>query len=87
MLSDTHPDAERVQIELLRRTSPEERLGKALNLTSAMLRTSRQTIAALNPGLNEQELGIECVELYYGKELATQVRRYLDAKDPGDAIV
>jgi hypothetical protein len=87
MLSDTHPDAERVQIELLRRATPEARLGKALGLTSAMLSASRETIAALNPGLDQEELGVKRVELYYGKELAGRLSAYLKTRKRGDAVL
>lgn len=77
MLSDTHPDAERVQIELLRQKTPMQRLGMALDLTDSLLRSSRQTIASRNPHLNAHELTVKCVELYYGKQLAAQLRDYL----------
>jgi hypothetical protein len=77
MLSDTHPDADRVQIELLRRATPEQRLEKTLNLTATLVNASRETLASLNPGLSEQELSIKCVELYYGKELADGLRSRL----------
>jgi hypothetical protein len=86
MLSDTHPDAERVQIELLRRATPEQRLEKAISLSAALIDSSRQTIAALNPELNPQELNVRCVELYYGKALAMQLRDYLQIKmEPNNA--
>jgi hypothetical protein len=77
MLSDTHPDAERVQIELLRRTSPEGRFCMALNLSAALIDSSRQTIAERNPDLSPRELGLRCVELYYGKTLAARLRDYV----------
>jgi hypothetical protein len=77
MLSDTHPEAQRVQIELLRRMAPEERLRAALGLTAAMVNLSRETIAALNPDLDSDELNLKCVGLYYGKELASRLRAYL----------
>ncbi|MEN6452316.1 MAG: hypothetical protein ABFC96_17635 [Thermoguttaceae bacterium] len=80
MLSDTHPDAERVQIELLRQMTPEERLRMAFGLTATMVNLSRQTIAALNPGLDARELNLKCVELYYGKELASRLREYLQTR-------
>lgn len=78
MLSDTHPDAERFQIELLRKSTPEERLARALSLTAAVVNLSRQTISELNPGLGPQELNIKCVELYYGQKLAAGLREYLN---------
>ncbi len=77
MLSDTHPDAERVQIELLRRTSPAQRLRMTVNFTAALVDSSRRTIAAQNPGLSPRELSLRCVQLYYGKALAERLRNYL----------
>lgn len=78
MLSDTHPDAERVQIELLRKAGPENRLVQSLSLTATLVNLSQQAIAERNPGLNPQEFDIKCVELYYGKELASRLRDYLN---------
>jgi hypothetical protein len=79
MLTDTHPDAERVQIELLRRASPEQKFCTPINLTAALIDSSRQTIAATNPELSPRELNLRCVELYYGEALAARVRDYLQA--------
>jgi hypothetical protein len=80
MLSDTHPDAERVQIELLRRKTPEERFATAMHLTDALLQSSSDMIATLNPGLTPEELGVKRVEYYYGRELASQLRNYLKSR-------
>jgi len=77
MISDTHPDAAQVQIDLLRKAGAAERLGMSLSLTATVVNLSRQTIAELNPGLAPQQLNIKCVELYYGKELAARLRKYL----------
>ncbi len=77
MLSDTHPDAERIQIELLRKMTPAQRLKKAIDLTNAYFRSTRQAIIEQNPDLNAQALCVKCVEFHYGKQLAEQVREYL----------
>jgi hypothetical protein len=87
MLSDTHPDAEKVQIELLRGMTPAERLGMALRLTAALVNMSRQTIASLNPDLDPQELNIKCVELFYGKDLAERLRSYLQNMEQQNVVV
>ena len=87
MLSDTHPDAEKVQIELLRGMTPAERLGTALRLTAALVNMSRQTIASLNPDLNPQELNIKCVELFYGKDLAERLCSYLQNMEQQNVVV
>jgi hypothetical protein len=78
MLSDTHPDAERVQIDLLRQTTPEQRLCKVASLTNALIDSSRQTIAAQNPTLSPKALSVRCVELYYGEALAARFQEYLE---------
>jgi hypothetical protein len=80
MLSDTHPDAERVQIELVRRMTPAERLRKVASLTNALLDSSRRTIACNNPTLSSEQLDIRCVELYYGSALAARLREYLETQ-------
>jgi hypothetical protein len=86
MLTDTHPRAERVQIELLRKASATQRLGMSLSLTATVVNLSRRTIAELNPGLDAQQLNVKCVELYYGKELATRLRDYLKREQPDVAV-
>ena len=80
MLTDTHPDAERVQIELIRKASVAERIRRMRSLTSTMINLSRQAIAKANPGLVGKEFELKCVELYYGKELARKLRDYLDTE-------
>jgi hypothetical protein len=86
MLSDTHPDAEKVQLDLLRKAGAAERLGMSLALTATVVNRSRQTIAKLNPGLDPQQLNLKCVELYYGKELAGRLRDHLTTEHPNVAI-
>lgn len=81
MLSDTHPDAERVQIELLRQATGAQRMAQALSLTSLVIRLSRRAIARVNPHLSEQEVEMLWVELNYGKELATGLRKYREDKN------
>jgi hypothetical protein len=80
MLSDTHPDAERVQIELLRRMSGAQRIAKMRAHTAMAIRLSRQAIARANPQLNEQEVILLWVEYTYGKDLAEGYRHYLESR-------
>ncbi len=76
MLSDTHPDAERMQIELLRRATPDQRFCTTIDLTAALIGASRQTIAERNPTLSRRDLDLRCVALYYGNALAARLRDY-----------
>ncbi len=77
MLSDTHPEAEKVQIELIRKMSVGERLGIMRSMTATAIGLSRRAIAEANPELTGQEFELKCIELYYGADLAARVREYL----------
>ncbi len=80
MFSDTHPDAEKVQIELLRKASTSERCALMCSLTATAVSLSRRAIARANPDLSPQEVDLKFVELHYGKKLASRVRRYLERR-------
>jgi hypothetical protein len=77
MLSDTSPDAERVQIELLRRASVAERAACLLSMSDWTIELSRRGIQQATPGLSDEEVGLRFVELHYGRHLAEEVRAYL----------
>jgi len=78
MPSDSHPDAEKVQIELLRQASLAQRFARMQSLTAMAINLSRRAIADANPKFSPKQLDLKCVELYYGQALAARVRRYLD---------
>ena len=80
MLSDTHPDAEKVQIDLLRKASNSDRFALMGSLTATAISLSRRAIARANPDLSPQEVDLEFVEIHYGKELAARLRRYLEMR-------
>ena len=77
MLSDTHPDAERVQIELIRRKTVSERFALVRSLTAFVIDLSRRAVARANPDLDDDELRLKFIEINYGAELAQRVRDYL----------
>jgi len=76
-ISDTDPEAARVQLELIRRASPGRRLSLALSLSRTVLGLSRRGLARRMPGAGEAEVGLRFVELHYGGELAEAVRDHL----------
>ena len=76
-LTDTDPEAARVQLELLRRASPARRPRLALSLSHSVLSLSRDGIARRLPGASRREIGLEFVRLHYGEELADELRQYL----------
>jgi len=77
MLSDTHPDAEKVQIDLIRKASVAKRISMMRSLTSMLVKLSRRGIARLNPNFDSQEVNLLWVEINYGKPLAEELRIYL----------
>ena len=77
MLTDTHPEAEKVQLELLRKKTPSERFALMRSLTAFVTGLSRRSLMQANPNISETELRIKVIELQYGKELAQRVRNYL----------
>lgn len=78
MLSDTSPQAEKVQIELLRKSTVAERFAKVRALTARTVRLSKRAIARANPDLSPEELKLKFIELHYGNGLGERVRHYLD---------
>jgi hypothetical protein len=77
MLTDTHPEAERVQIELLRQKTLAERFMMVRSLTAFSLGLSRDALRRLYPDLSPEEFRLKIIEHHYGKELAQRVREYL----------
>jgi len=76
-MNDTHPEAERIWIDLLRRAGPERRLAMAIELTDRVVRTARAAIARANPQLPPLKQKLLLAEVSYGREVADRVRDYL----------
>ena len=81
MISDTHPEAEAVQIELLRRATNRERFERMCSLTQLALFHARRAIERANPEASARERDIIFLETHYGSELAAAVREYLEQRD------
>ena len=77
MSLDTHPDAEQIQISLLRKASAAERISRACSLSETVIQLSHRAFRRANQELNEQELKLLFVEYCYGKDLSDCVRKYL----------
>jgi hypothetical protein len=80
MLSDTSPEAERVQLEILRKMSVAERMGRVRDWTRMLVHLSREGLARANPGVDKRELDILWVEQQYGRDLAVRLREYVERK-------
>ena len=78
--SDTDPQAERVQIELLRAASVSERISLVRSLSQTVMTLSRRAIQRVNPSMSERELDLAFVAYHYGEDLAERLRQYLRRK-------
>jgi hypothetical protein len=77
---DTAPEAERVQIELIRQSSVARRISMVRSLSQTTMYLSRRAIQRANPALSEREVDFAFVELHYGKDLAERLRSYMERK-------
>jgi hypothetical protein len=73
-LSDTDPDALRLQNELLRQATPARRLEMALSLSAALIEIAYAGIRRRHAGISDVDAGLRFVEIQYGRELAQAVR-------------
>lgn len=79
-LTDTDPEAARVQLELLRKATPGRRVALALSLSRSVMELSRAGIASRMPGASEDERAIRFVALHYGDSLAQELRAHLSTR-------
>ncbi|HLT47017.1 MAG TPA: hypothetical protein VK002_07300 [Rubricoccaceae bacterium] len=79
-LDDTHPDAERVRLRLLREAGTARRLALTFGLTQQALDLSAEALRRRHPDLPERERRLRAVALRYGEALACDLRAYLDAR-------
>jgi hypothetical protein len=82
VLSDTSPEAEKVQLDILRQMTVAQRLGLVRSLTRTVVHLSRDGLARANPGLDDRQLGLLWVEQQYGRDLALRLRDYLERMPP-----
>lgn len=72
--ADTAPDAERVQVALLRAAPVARRLHLAFTLSATVIGVARRALARARPQATPQELDLRFVELHYGADAAAGLR-------------
>ncbi len=77
---DTSPEAERVQIELIRKASPAKRFTLMEAWSQFLIEANKQGIRKNRPDLNEEEVGLIFVANNYGQALADQLREDLSRR-------
>ncbi len=79
--ADTAPDAERVQVALLRAAPVARRLHIAMALSATVIGAARRALARAQPQASPRELELRFVELHYGPALAADLRAALERRD------
>jgi hypothetical protein len=75
---DTCPQAEKVQIKLIRESSVSKRVSKVRSLSQTTLYLSRRAIQRTNPFMSKREVDLAFVANHYGENLADSLRLYLE---------
>jgi hypothetical protein len=74
------PDAERIQVELIRRASVVQRMARMRSLSSSVIQLSRRAMRKRHPDWTERQVLIEWMAVHYGRDLAERVRRYMEER-------
>lgn len=74
--TDTSSDALEVQLDGLRRMTPQQRIEKMCAMSRRVKNMAFDAIRRRHPGLDEEEVRLLFIELTYGKSLADDVRRW-----------
>jgi hypothetical protein len=78
--ADTDPEAERVQIALLRRAGVARRARLALELSAQVIGLARRALRRAAEPATEEQAALRFVELHYGRDLAVGLREHLAAR-------
>jgi len=77
---DTFPQAEKVQIELIRESSVARRISTVRSLSQTVMYLSRRAIRRAKPFLTEREVDLAFVANHYGEKIAECLRSYMERK-------
>jgi hypothetical protein len=78
--SDTSPEMEKLQFDLMRKAGPGARAAAMRSLSAFIIDISREALVKSYPHDTEQERLLRWVENSYGKPLACAVRERLESK-------
>lgn len=83
-VSDTDPEAEEFQVNLLRSKTPAERLAITLRLSREIADACKAAIQRAHPEFSAVQLGEKFVEIQYGKVLADELHRYWASRNQNE---
>lgn len=71
---DTRPEIEAMLLERIRQMTPEEKLARVDDLTTAARTLAAAKIREEHPELDDREVTLRVAERLYGRELVAKVR-------------
>lgn len=74
--TDTSPEALAVQLDCLRKMTPQERIRRTCAMSRRVRKMAFDAIRRRHPQLDESEVQLLFIELTYGAPLASEVRRW-----------
>lgn len=78
--TDTTPEAEAVQLELIRQMTPQQCLDLSIRMTNRLIRECKNAICREHPEWNEQEIGLGFIRQNYGDEFYLAVKASLSER-------
>jgi hypothetical protein len=75
---DTYPETEKVLISLIRKESISKKLSQILSLSQTTIQLSKRAITRANKNLNVDQINLLFINYHYGKDIAEQVKKYID---------
>jgi hypothetical protein len=78
---DTAPEALAVQLECLRKMTPQQRVRQMCAMSRRIKRMAFAAIRRRHPDFTEAEVQLRFIELAYGKSLSDEVRRWKQERD------
>ena len=80
--TDTSPEALAVQLECLRRMTPQQRIHKTCVISRSVKKMAFDAIRRRHPAFQDREVQLLFIELTYGKTLANDARASVEARTP-----
>lgn len=74
--TDTSAEAEAVQLDLLRRMTPQQRIEKMCDLSQSVRHMALQAIRRRHPEYSEADVRLKFIALTYGQALADDLQRW-----------
>jgi hypothetical protein len=78
MINDTHKNAARVQIELLKKVGATGRAKRMLSLSHSVMLLSKRAVERRFKSLNSTEQSLMFIKINYGDDLQQKVRSHLE---------